>query len=137
MGKKILTNGFAEVNSVDLSDHCHSITFGQGADAVELTAMGDTTHNFLPGLLNPSLTLEFFQDYAADSVDATLSAILTGGAAVTVEVRPDAGSRSASNPGYTGDWMLESYDAISGTVGQAAMSKATFKPAGAISRVVS
>lgn len=134
MSKLALSNSFVSINSVDLSDHCHDENFTQKADALENTAMGATTHTYQPGLLADDLSITFYQDYGAGSVDATLSAILSGGVAVAIELRPVNTTVGATNPKWTGSWMLESYEPISGTVGGMQMCKATFKPAGAITR---
>src|SRR5690348_13203001 len=124
MAKTVLRNAYFSINGVNLSDHVHTQNQKMGADAVEQTAMGDTTHNFMPGLLTADFSVEFFQDEASNEVEATLSAILAGGVAVAIETRPVNTTVSATNPKWTGNVMLESFDVIKGTVGQAHMCQA-------------
>jgi len=121
------------VNSVDLSDHVKSATINYEAEMLDATRMGHTTRVQKPGLLNWSFSLELEQDYAGGSVDATLFALI-GAAAFAVVVRPTSPVKGASNPEFTGNMVLESYNPIAGTVGDLAMCSASFRPGGAIAR---
>lgn len=40
MAKQILKNAFIQINGVNLSDHCSSVTIETSADEVDLTAFG-------------------------------------------------------------------------------------------------
>lgn len=132
----VLTDALVEINSVDLSDHVEKVTLEYGADMVEATAMGDDTHDNLPGLKNWGLTVEFQQDFASAKVDATLFP-LVGAAAFAIEVRPVNAARSATNPGYTGQALVESYPPLGNKVGELAKTTAVFKPGGTLSRTTS
>lgn len=128
-------NGTAD-SLVDLSDHVISATLTVNGEVIDNTAMasGTTSRAFLGGLLNWQLEVELQQDYASAKVDATLFPRIGGGTYNTVEYRPVAGSRSATNPGYTGEAILESYPVISNTVGELAKTRVVFRGNGALSR---
>jgi hypothetical protein len=129
MANLVLKDAFVSINSVDLSSHCKSVSITYEAELLDETMMGDGTRGNKPGLLNWSMECEFESDYAAAQVDATLFP-LVGADAFPVEVRPTSAARSATNPAYTGNAVLESYKPVGGTVGELAMSNATFKPGG-------
>lgn len=134
MAHKVLTNQFLTINAVDLSVHVKSCTLTYEAEQVDDSCMGGTgTRAFLGGLKNWSIEVEFANDWAAAQVDATLFGIL--GTVVAVEVRPDAGARSATNPGYTGNGLVARYSPMTGgAVGTEALATVSIVPAGALSR---
>jgi hypothetical protein len=131
----VLTDASVVINSVDLSDHVRSVTINYSADMVEDTNMGDDTHTMLGGLKNWSMDIEFAQDYAAGEVDATLFALV--GTSFTIDVKPTSGAVSATNPKYTGTGILESYNPVSGSIGDLATASVTVQAAGTLSRATS
>lgn len=135
MATLILTNAHVTINSVDLSDHVRQVTLNYEAEQQDETTMGQTTRKMKPGLLNWSLEVEFVQDYAAGKVDATLFP-LVGAAAFTVAVRPVNTAIAATNPEYTGSAVLASYSPMGGSVGDLAVTTASFQPAGTLTRDV-
>lgn len=126
-------NAYVSINSVDLSDHVKSVTLNTGAESLDATKMSDTTRNFIGGLLTATLSIDFEQDYASAKVDATIAAVGLG-ASTAIEIRPDAGSVSSTNPKWTGSWVLTSYQPVGGTVGDLHMTQLQCVPAGAVTR---
>lgn len=135
MSKLVLKNAKFLLNAVDLSAEVQSVGIVYSAAALDNTAMGQNTKTNLGGLFDWPVSLELYQDYGASLVDATLFPIV--GTVVAVEIRPDAGARSATNPGFTGNVLVESYEPVSGQVGQMAMTKVSLKPAGDLARQTS
>jgi hypothetical protein len=129
----ILKNAFISINGVDLSDHCRTLNMEVGVEPQDDTAMGDDTRSSEAGLIIYSISAEFYQDFAAGKVDATLFPLL-GAAAFAVIVRADAGAQSATNPSYTGSMILTKYNPVSGTVGDEHMCAVEFAAAGDIAR---
>src|SRR5713226_8906663 len=124
MATQVLKNAFVLINAVDLSDHVKQVTLNYDADMKDNTAMGMSTKSNLPGLKNWDATIEFFQDYAASKVDVTLFPLI-GAAAFAIEIRPDTGARSVTNPGYTATGILQSYNSpVAGNVGDTQMATA-------------
>lgn len=132
----VLDNAQVLVNSVDLSTWTRDVAINYGAAMLDRTVMGDTSDEYIAGLLNWSMDLTFMQDFHSSAVDATLFS-LVGAAAFAVEVRPTAASRSATNPGFNGNALLETYPILSGKVGVLAETKTKFRGTAALSRSTS
>lgn len=122
-------NAFFDVNGVDLSNHVESLTVNESAAALENHAMGDDTAIKIAGLLDWSIDVTFFQDFAAGSVDATLHPIYSGGDSCRVRCRPDSATVGAGNPMWSGDAYITSYQPMGGAHGDNLMTSVTFSPA--------
>lgn len=128
MAITVLTGASVTFNSVDLSDHVESVEINQDIEDVDITAMGATSRAFAPGLRNDSVTVTFYQDFAAGKVDATLNGFIGNAAGASLVVKPTSGSTSTVNPAYTMTATLYSYQPLSGTVGEASMVEVEFRP---------
>lgn len=126
MAKEVLRNVKITVNTVDLSDHCSSVTIEDSADEVELTAFGAGYREFQPGLKDATITASFFNDHASASVADTLQAMYAASAAGTVKVWPDANGTIV----YTQVSRLYNNPTLAGAVGEANTIEATFRNAG-------
>ena len=136
MGTLVLTDVSLTVGGTDLSDHIKSCTIDYGADEVEDTNMGDSTHIFKAGTLKTwGMQVEFAQDYDASKVDATCFPAV--GTSVALVAKPTSGAVSATNPSYSGNAILTAYNPIAGSVGELAMAPCTFVPAGDLTRATS
>lgn len=135
MAEIILKNAHLTVNTVDLSDHVRSLTINYGAELQDKTAMGDDSRARLAGLKDFSVDVEFHQDYALANVDATLFP-LVGAAAFAIIIRPDAAVKSATNPEYRGNALLESYQPVGGAVGDMHTAPITLQGDGDLARGV-
>lgn len=131
MGTLVYTDALTDINGVDLSDHVRSLTLNYEAEILDDTAMGTSgTRSAKPGLKNWTLSVDFYQDFAVGSVDATLFPLI-GAAAFPVRVRPvKASAISTTNPEYQGNAVLESYPPLTGEVGALAMATASFRAGG-------
>ena len=96
--------------------------------------MGDDTRSMTLGLKTWSLSLTLKQNFAAGKVDATLFAVYNAGDAVPVVVRVGKGAKSAGNPEFTGDAVLESYTPLGQSVGDFATAPMQFAAAGDLTR---
>ena len=118
------------VNSVDLSNHVRSLTITYEAEMLDDTVMGTSgTRSNFPGLKNWTMEVNFLQDFAAGSVDATLFP-LVGAVPFPIVAKPTSGAISATNPAYSGNAVLETYPPITGEVGTLAMVTANFRSGG-------
>lgn len=131
-GKYILNNAMVKVSGVDLSDHAHSLQLTDDANDVDVTAFGGNGYSqHMPGLKDATITVDFYSDFAASSVHATLQPLYTSGGTFLVEIRPDSTNPvSATNPRGSMIASLYSYSGISGNVGDASTFQATFRNAG-------
>lgn len=122
-----LTDAYVAVNGVVLSDHAKSVTTEDTRDAVDITAFGATSKAVTKGLGDAKITVEFYQDFAASKVHATLQPLIASTTGVTIEVRPTSGARSATNPAILMTGLLMNYSGLDGSVGDASTIKAEFQ----------
>ena len=133
MARIVLTNAYVTINSVDVSDHVASVTLNSSIDVVETTAIGTSgARSRVGGLADNSITLEFHQDYASSSIEATIYPLL--GSTTTVVVKPNGGTTSATNPSYTGTALVSEWTPLNGAVGELATASVTWPVSGAITK---
>ncbi len=129
MAKHVLTDATVTVNGVTLSDHVESVEINQEFEDVDLTAMGATAREHGKGLRTDSITINFFQDFAASSLDQTLSPLVTSTSGFAVVVKPTSAATSTTNPQYSMTSLLFSYNPINAGVGEANQTSVQFLPA--------
>jgi hypothetical protein len=133
MARIVLTNAYVTVNSVDVSDHVASVTLNSSFDVVETTAFSSTAaRTRIGGLQDNSITLEFHQDYASGSIEATIYPLL--GSTTSVVVKPNGSSTSTTNPSYTATVLVSEWTALNGAVGELATASVTWPVSGAITK---
>ena len=133
MARIVLTNAYVTVNSVDVSDHVASVTLNSSIDVVETTAFSSTAaRTRIGGLADNSITLEFHQDYASGSIEATVYPLL--GTTTSVVVKPNGSSTSATNPSYTSTVLVSEWTPLNGAVGELATASVTWPVSGAITK---
>jgi len=114
-----------KINSVDISDHVSSATLSQIFDELEITSLGDSAHRFVKGLEASTLSLDFFNDFAASQITPTLQAAY--GTTVTAVLIPVKGTAvSASNPLYTVSILVNNLTPIAGDVASINASSISF-----------
>ena len=122
MAKNIARNASLKVNGVLLSDHVHKLATSFKWDRVETSAMGSIYKNYLLGLADASITVDFYNDTAAGSVYATLQPIAGSNTPFEVEVIQDSTvATSATNPRLIMWSVLDGFDFVNAQVGQANM----------------
>lgn len=124
----VATDYKVTVNGTNFSDHLAAVTLDISTDEVETTAFGATYRTRVGGLKDASLQLDFHQDFGSSSVDATLFPLL--GTNATVVIVPTSGSVSATNPSYTGTFLVSSYQPVASSVGDLATLSVTWPVAG-------
>ena len=133
MARIVLTNAYVTINSVDVSDHVASVTLNSSIDVVETTAFSSTAaRTRIGGLADNSITLEFHQDYASGSIEATVYPLL--GSTTSVVVKPNGTTTSASNPSYTSTVLVSEWTPLNGAVGELATASVTWPVSGAITK---
>jgi hypothetical protein len=131
MSKFLLKNAKVMVNNVNLSDHAFNVDTPSTKPQVDVSGFSPTgTMEFLPGLADQTITVQFRSDFAAGSVHQTLYPLYSSGTAFPVYVMPDAtAGTSASNPLFGGTATLYDYNGLAGALDAAADMTVTFKPA--------
>lgn len=122
-----LTDAMVIVNGVTLSDHSNKVTVNDTRDEVDITAFGATSKALSKGLGDASISVDFFQDFAAGKVHATLQPLIGSTTPVTIEVRPTSGARSSTNPAAVMSGLLFNYNFLDGSIGEASKISAEFK----------
>ena len=135
MARLVLTNVEVTVAGVSLADHIASVTLGSTYDVLETTAFKGgnvpaAAKTRIAGLVDNSVTLEFHQDFAAGSVNATIYPLL--GTEVAVKVQPVNGAISATNPEYQFNAIVSEWTPLNGAVGELATASVTWPITGAI-----
>jgi hypothetical protein len=105
-------------NSVDVSDFATSVTLPIEFEELEDTAFGDNAHSRIAGLQDSTISIDWNQSFAASEVDATIWAAI--GTVVTIKVRPTSASISATNPEYSGTYLISKYNPFGNKVGELA-----------------
>jgi hypothetical protein len=120
-----LVQAGVKINSVDISDHVSSVTLSQIFDELEITSLGDSSHKFTKGLEASTLTLDFFNDFAASQVTPTLQSAY--GTTVTAVLIAKKGTAvGTDNPLYTVSILVNNLTPISGDVASINASSVTF-----------
>jgi hypothetical protein len=132
MPKFAATDYFVSINGNDFSTSLNSVELAEEADNLETTAFGSTWRTRIGGLKQASLTLNFMQDFAAGSVDATLNPLL--GAIATVVIKPTSGTVTSTNPTYTMTALVTQYSPFASSVGDLATLSVTWPVSGTVTR---
>lgn len=131
MAKFVMTNTKVTINGTDFSSALTSVELSQSVNEVETTNFGDGGWTSMAaGLKSGSLTLNWNQDFGSGSVNAVLQPLF--GTSATVVVVPTSGSVSATNPSWTGEFLISQYNPVSGAVGDLAVFSTTWPSTGAI-----
>jgi hypothetical protein len=132
VAKFVATDIKTTINSVDFSDHIAAVTLDISTDEIETTAFGGSGFRTrISGLKDASITLDFHQDFAttgSGAVDQTIFANF--GSLATVVVTPTSGSVSATNPSYTGVFLVSQTTPVASSVGDLATQSLTWPTAG-------
>jgi hypothetical protein len=118
--------------STALASYLTQVELKASANDITTTAFGSTFVTRVAGLKEGSLTLQFNQDYATTTVDATLWPLL--GTNATVVIKPTSTATSANNPAYTAICLVTDLTPVSGTIGDLATFSVTWPTTGTISR---
>ena len=86
------------INSVDLSDKAAGCVLTYEVEAQDATVFGGNRAS-IGGIQNNNLEVTFYQDFAAQEVEATIFPLV--GTTTTVVVKPASSAVSATNPSYT------------------------------------
>jgi len=128
MAKFVATDYKISINGTDFSSSLAACTLDITSEEQDTTSFGRTFRTRIGGLKDGSVQLDFHQDFGAASVDATLFPLL--GAFATVVVTPTSGSVSATNPSYTGVFLVSQYSPFASNVGDLATLSVSWNAAG-------
>ena len=124
MAKFVATDYRITINGTDFSDSLAAATLDISAAEQEVTAFGDTFVQRISGLKDASISLDFHQDFGSGAVDDTLFPLL--GSQATVVIAPTAGATAATNPAYSGVFLVTEYSPFASSVGDLATLSVSF-----------
>lgn len=132
MPKLVATDVKTTINGQDFSDHIAAVTLDISTDEIETTAFGGSGFRTrIAGLKDASITLDFHQDFATTGSGAVDQTIWNNfGSLATVVVVPTSGSVSATNPSYSGVFLVSQTTPVASTVGDLATQSLTWPTAG-------
>jgi hypothetical protein len=132
MAKFVTTDYKILLGTDDFSDSIAAVTLEISADEQETTAFGDTYRTRIGGLKDASISLDFHQDFGADSVDDTLFPLL--GSTVEFTLTHTSGTVSVTNPSYTGTALVTQYSPFANSVGDLATLSVSWPVSGEVIR---
>jgi hypothetical protein len=132
MAKFVATDHKITINGTNLSNSLQSVDLTIQADEVDTTTFGGNFKTVTGGLLSGSVTLNFYQDFGAAAVDATLWPLLN--TAATVVITPTSATVSSTNPSYTAVCLVSQYQPFASTVGDLATLSVTWPTSGTVTR---
>jgi len=114
-----------KIGNVDFSDLITAATLTMTSEELEVTALGDSSRQYVAGLQTAQLTLSFLNDPATGEI---LDTLLTAyGTTVAVKMIQDAAAAVADgNKLYTFDILVNNITSINGGVGDLITKDLTF-----------
>jgi hypothetical protein len=135
VAKFAATDFTVTVNGTSLSTSLTSVDLTISADDKDVSTFGVTYRQHVGGLKQGQLQLNFLQDFAASSVEATLYPLL--GTIATVVIQPTSGTVSATNPSYTVPCLVTQVQPLSASVGDVPTQQVTWMSSGTITKATS
>ena len=133
MAKFVATDYNIKINGTDFSQSIAAVTFDISAAEQEVTSFSDSFIQRISGLKDASVSLDFHQDFAAAGIDSVIFPLI--GSQATVTVLPQGTVVSATNPSYTGVFLVTEYQPHASSVGDLATFSVTWPLAdGSITR---
>jgi hypothetical protein len=132
VGKFVATDYNISINGTSFSASLAAATLDITSEEQDVTSFGSTFRSRIGGLKDASLSLDFHQDFAAASVDATLFPLL--GTQATVVIKPTSGTVSATNPTYSFNCLVTQYQPFASSVGDLATLSVSWPVSGEVTR---
>jgi len=123
--------------STALASYLTQVELKTSANDITTTSFGSTWVTRVAGLKEGSLTLQFNQDYASATVDATLWGTIGLGSNATVVIKPTSSAVGSANPAYTAVCLVTDLTPISGNIGDLSTFSITWPTNGTVSRATS
>ena len=132
MAVTVITNPQITINSVDLSNHIVNVKLEETFADVDTTAFGSSSKTRVAGLGDHKVTLDFQQDFASASVEATIYPLV--GTTTTVVVKPVNTTTTTTNPTYTFTVLVTDWNPLEGKIGELLMSSVTWPISGSVTK---
>jgi hypothetical protein len=133
MAKIVLTDVKVLINSINLSSFISKVTIDEKYDVLETTGFSSTGKTRTAGLVENTVTIEFFQDFATSSVEQTIYPLL--GSSTPMVISPlSTTSGIVGNPTYSFNALVSEWN-MGGGVGELSTMSVSWPITGAITKV--
>jgi hypothetical protein len=132
VAKFVATDYNITINGTPFSTSLAAVTLDIVAEEQETTSFGSTFRTRIGGLKDATVSLDFHQDFAAASIDATLFPLL--GTNATVVIKPTSGTVTATNPSYSFEALCTQYQPFASSVGDLATLSVSWPVSGPVTR---
>jgi hypothetical protein len=134
LAKYVVTGNKVTINGVDLSSSIARAELSINVADVDTTDFGSNGYTeLIGGLKSGSVSIDFHQDYAAASVEATIFPLL-GSIATAVIIAGNGTAASGTTPAYTATVLVNNWNPVSGAVGDLSTVSVTWPTSGAVSK---
>ena len=133
MAKSVITSRYVSIAGTDFSANLASASLEISVNEVETTSLGSSGwREIAAGIKSGTLTLDFMNDYAAGSVEATIYPLI--GTSATAVIRSSSATVSATNPAYTAVVLISGWAPVSGQTGDLDTQSVTWSTTGPITK---
>ena len=132
---QVITNANITVGGVDLSSSVKKVTISRSKAEVDVTTFGNTGKRRIAGLEDSKISIDFFQDFADSSVEATLYSLL--GTTATVVIKPVSSTVTTTNPSWTASVLVTDWMPLDAQVGETASASITWPVDGVVTKATS
>lgn len=134
MAKYVVTGNKVTINGTDLSSSIARAELAINVADVDVTDFGSAGYTeLIGGLKSGTVSIDFHQDYAAGSVEATIFPLL-GTIATAVIISGNGTAASSTTPAYTATVLVNNWNPVSGAVGDLSTVSVTWPTSGAVSK---
>lgn len=136
MAVMVLKAAYCALNAVNESANLGKVELSVEVEDKDVTTFASQGWvEKVGGMASGELALGFKQDVASSEVDSRMWALL--GQVVAFEVRLSNAAVGTSNPKYTGNVLVKSWNPIAGSVGDVAEVDVTWPTSGVVTRATS
>jgi hypothetical protein len=142
MARLVLTDANVLFATNDISAFITSVSLSTSYDVIDTTGISTTgaARTRLAGLADNSITIEFNNDYADNSLEELINGTTTTngsvGLVVAMQVKPTSGATSASNPKFNFNALIAEWQPLSGAVGELSTASVTWPISGPIAKAI-
>lgn len=116
MAAETIKDATVSIGGVDLSSLVKKVTIVSSAEAKETTGFGADAKTRAVGLKDVQIDIDWFGDYAASGVYATIEPLI--GTSAAYSVKKDSGTTAATNPVWSGNCIITEFPLIDATHGE-------------------
>jgi len=134
LAKYVVTGNKVSINGTDLSSSVARAEIAMNVADVDVTDFGSAGYTeLIGGLKSGTVSIDFHQDYASGSVEATIFPLL-GSIATAVIIAGNGTAASSATPAYTATVLVNNWNPVSGAVGDLSTVSVTWPTSGVVTK---